>query len=89
MMATEFRCRENIKQPKHEVHIGIIGKYAEIEDAYASVKEACIHAGAKYATKVHRHWIQSEELEKDPDYLKKFQEREELQGEELLKPCKH
>lgn len=70
----------NILEPKHEVHIGIIGKYAEIEDAYASVNEALIHAGAKHKAKVHRHWIHSELIEKDPKYLTNFKKKTGLDG---------
>lgn len=43
-LRTWTRFVNSIVEPKHEVHIGIIGKYAEIEDAYASVGEALIHA---------------------------------------------
>lgn len=55
--------------PKSEIHIGIIGKYAELEDAYASIKEALIHAGAKHEVKIVRNWIPSADIEKDPRLL--------------------
>jgi CTP synthase len=61
---------DNIIAPKKEIHIAIIGKYAELEDAYMSVREALIHAGAYHATKVHRHWINAEDIEENPDLLK-------------------
>ena len=50
------------KQPKGEVHIGLVGKYVELKDAYKSIKEALDHAGAANETKVHIKWIHSEKL---------------------------
>lgn len=40
-----------------------------------SVREALVHAGAKYATKVRRHWINSEDIETDPTLLQRLQEK--------------
>ncbi len=48
------------KNPKHEVTIGIIGKYTELPDAYKSISEALYHAGAENETKVNVQWIHSE-----------------------------
>ena len=50
------------KNPKHTVRIGLIGKYVELRDAYKSISEAFIHAGAKNEVKVKLVWIHSEEL---------------------------
>lgn len=71
---------DNIISPKHEVHIAIIGKYAELEDAYMSVREALVHAGAYYATKVHRHWINAEDIEKDENLLKQLVSEGKIDG---------
>lgn len=71
---------DNIVSPQKEVHIAIVGKYAELEDAYMSVREALVHAGAKYATKVRRHWINAEDIEADPTLLQKLHEKGELDG---------
>ena len=35
-----------LKNPKHTVSIGLIGKYIELQDAYKSILEAFVHAGA-------------------------------------------
>lgn len=70
----------NIVAPKQEVHIAIIGKYAELEDAYMSVREALVHAGAHHATKVHRHWINSEEIEKDANLLARIVAEGKMDG---------
>ena len=42
-------------KPKKEVHIGLIGKYVELRDAYKSITEAFIHAGAANECKVKIH----------------------------------
>ena len=50
------------KEPKNEVHIGLVGKYVELKDAYKSIKEALDHAGAENETRVHIKWIHSDKL---------------------------
>jgi len=50
------------KNPKHTVEIGLIGKYVELKDAYKSISEAFIHAGAENEVKVNINWIHSEDL---------------------------
>ncbi len=50
------------KNPKHTVEIGLIGKYVELKDAYKSISEAFIHAGAHNEVNVNINWIHSEEL---------------------------
>lgn len=52
------------KNPKHTVEIGLIGKYVELHDAYKSILESFIHAGAANEVKVNLNWIHSEELSK-------------------------
>ena len=57
---------------KDEVEIALVGKYVELHDAYLSVKEALMHAGYKYYTKVNINWINSESLEKEKANLKEI-----------------
>lgn len=71
---------DNVVAPTKEVNIAIIGKYAELEDAYMSVREALVHAGAKYATKVKRHWINAEDIEKNPNLLLELKSSGKLDG---------
>ena len=52
-----------LRNPKHEVEIGIIGKYIELKDAYKSIAEAFIHAGAYNLCQVKLRWIHSEDLD--------------------------
>ena len=46
-----------------EVHIGLVGKYVEYEDAYKSLKEALLHGGLAHNLKVKIEWIEAENLE--------------------------
>ena len=48
------------KNPKAEVHIGLIGKYVELQDSYKSILEAFIHAGAENEVYVNVEYIHSE-----------------------------
>jgi CTP synthase len=45
------------------VHIGLIGKYVNLPDAYLSVVEACKHGGFHHGARVEIEWIQAEEVE--------------------------
>ncbi len=51
--------------PKHEVTIGLVGKYVELKDSYKSIAEAFIHAGAINDCKVKVEWIHSETLSEE------------------------
>lgn len=51
-----------LKNPTGEVKIGLVGKYVELPDAYKSINEAFIHAGAKNECKVRVKYIHSENL---------------------------
>jgi CTP synthase len=58
------RFVERVKHPSREVRIGICGKYVELRDAYKSIIEAFIHAGAVNDAQVKLVWLSAEELEK-------------------------
>jgi CTP synthase len=49
-----------LKHPKKEVTIGLVGKYVELKDAYKSINESFIHAGAVNECKVVVKSIHSE-----------------------------
>lgn len=53
---------ENLKNPKHEVEIGLVGKYVELKDAYKSINESFVHGGAVNQTKVKIRRVQSENI---------------------------
>jgi CTP synthase len=52
----------HVKHPKNEVQIALVGKYVELPDAYKSITEAFIHAGAKNECKVRVKSIHSENI---------------------------
>ena len=60
------KCFEN---PKHDVKIALIGKYAGLVDSYVSMNEAFSHAGAACQTKVTVDYIEAERLENNLDEL--------------------
>jgi len=51
---------DKLKYPKSQVTIGLIGKYIELQDAYKSILEAFVHAGAMNECKVQVVNIHSE-----------------------------
>jgi CTP synthase len=50
------------KNPKCTVKIGLVGKYVELPDAYKSIAESFIHAGAERECKVELEYIHSEHI---------------------------
>jgi len=54
-----------LKKPTSEIEIGLVGKYVELQDAYKSIVEALIHAGATNLCKVKVRWIHSEKITSD------------------------
>ena len=51
---------DKLKYPKSKVTIGLIGKYIELQDAYKSILEAFVHAGAINECKVQVVNVHSE-----------------------------
>jgi CTP synthase len=62
----------HIKETTEHISIGICGKYTEHQDAYKSIAESFIHAGAANKVKVDLKWISAEDIERDgaEKYLK-------------------
>jgi CTP synthase len=54
-----------VKNPKKSIEIAVVGKYIELHDAYKSISEAFIHAGAVNDCKVKINWIHSEKITVD------------------------
>ncbi len=54
-----------LKYPRSKVTIGLVGKYVELQDAYKSILESFIHAGAVNECKVIVQNIHSEHLTTD------------------------
>jgi CTP synthase len=51
--------------PTQIVRIAVVGKYIELQDAYKSIYEALVHAGAAHDTKVEVIRVDAEAIEKD------------------------
>lgn len=54
---------ERLKNPRNEVNIALVGKYVELQDAYKSIQEALVHAGAANECKVNVKTIHSEHVD--------------------------
>jgi len=52
-----------VHDPKHEVTIGLVGKYVDLPDAYLSVTEALRAGGFANHAKVNLRWIPSDECD--------------------------
>jgi len=68
------RVVDAVHNPDGEVHIAIVGKYTQLEDAYKSIAEALTHGGIANRVKVRAEWLDSEIFEReDPaPYLEDF-----------------
>jgi len=49
--------------PEHQVKIGVVGKYIELQDAYKSIYEAIVHGGIANTCRIEIKRIDSETLE--------------------------
>ena len=56
---------EKIENPKHEVTIGMVGKYVDLTESYKSLIEALRHASIKTSTKVNIEYIDSEQIDEE------------------------
>ncbi len=63
---------DRVKNPSKQVDVALVGKYVELPDAYKSIIESFVHAGAANDCKVKLHLIQSEKItaETAPELLK-------------------
>ncbi|MGB2868915.1 MAG: CTP synthase [Bacteroidota bacterium] len=59
-----MRFVNKVKNPKGSVRIAVCGKYTELKDAYKSISEAFVHAGAENDVRVDLDWIKAEDVEK-------------------------
>ncbi|WP_028216895.1 CTP synthase [Paraburkholderia oxyphila] len=56
---------EKLENPKHEVTIGMVGKYVDLTESYKSLIEALRHASIKTSTKVNIEYIDSEQIDEE------------------------
>jgi CTP synthase len=55
----------NLRNPRHEISIAVVGKYAEHKDAYKSIYEAIDHAGIHHQTQIRVGRVQSSDIERE------------------------
>jgi CTP synthase len=58
-----LRFVNKVKNPTGKVRIAVCGKYIELKDAYKSISEAFVHAGAENDVEVQLDWIRAEDVE--------------------------
>ena len=61
-MAAWVALVDRIKHPSRKIDIALVGKYTELPDAYKSICESFVHAGAVNDCKVKLHYVNSEKL---------------------------
>ena len=54
---------EKVHNPKHQVTVGLVGKYVDLPDAYLSVTEALRAGGFANNAKVNIKWVASDDCE--------------------------
>jgi len=54
---------QKVKKPEGELTIAICGKYIDCRDAYKSISESFVHAGAENEVKVNQKFISTEDIE--------------------------
>ncbi|WP_316313019.1 CTP synthase [Clavibacter michiganensis] len=61
-----------VHDPKHEVTVGLVGKYIDLPDAYLSVTEALRAGGFAHSARVKLRWVASDECETPEGAAKKL-----------------
>ena len=59
---TIYEVPIKIKHPSKKIEIALVGKYTELPDAYKSISESFIHAGAVNDCKVKLRYVNSEKV---------------------------
>jgi CTP synthase len=57
------RLVDEVQHPKHEITIGMVGKYVDLTESYKSLTEALRHAGIHTSTRVKVEYIDSEQID--------------------------
>ncbi len=57
----EFVAR--VTSPTRQCTVAVVGKYTHVRDAYKSIIEAFVHAGAVHQARVQLRWIEGEDVE--------------------------
>jgi CTP synthase len=54
---------DRTRNPEGEVHIAVVGKYVQLEDAYKSLREALMHGGLAHKQRTVVEWVEAEEID--------------------------
>ncbi len=54
---------KRVVQPEKQCEVAIVGKYTHVRDAYKSIIEAFVHAGAANKARVNLRWVESTDVE--------------------------
>ncbi|MBI3006667.1 MAG: CTP synthase [Ignavibacteriales bacterium] len=57
------RLVNRVKKPRGHARIAVCGKYTDLQDAYKSISESFVHAGAENDVAVELKWIKAEDVE--------------------------
>jgi CTP synthase len=52
-----------VTRPEKQCEIAVVGKYTHVRDAYKSIIEAFVHAGAANRARVNLRWVESTDVE--------------------------
>ena len=56
---------QRVQNPERACTIAVVGKYTHVRDAYKSIIEACVHAGAANRARVELRWVEGEAVESE------------------------
>lgn len=59
------RVIDGFDHPEQTVHVGMVGKYMHLTEAYKSLSEALAHAGVHTKTRVEIHYLDAETIERE------------------------
>ncbi|UCG44963.1 MAG: CTP synthase [Candidatus Bathyarchaeota archaeon] len=66
------RFIQSVENPRFEIRVGLVGKYAGLADSYISMNEALRHAGAACEARVSIEYIPAEQFETDTTKVKQL-----------------
>ena len=56
-----------LEHPRRDVRVAMVGKYVDLTESYKSLTEALIHAGIHTSSRVQIQYLDSEQIERDPE----------------------
>jgi CTP synthase len=62
-MSRWLELLDRIRNPEGEVHIAVVGKYVQLEDAYKSLREALMHGGLAHKQRTVVEWVEASEID--------------------------